>query len=148
MGILLFMGMAINPLTLITSYYIISPWFVWIPMNQPDMRGSIDLTFFSTGMKWSENHPHNIHNQTWYNMTTVMFFFLPILRPRFSERTLPWPENPLILWDKFGWRCQPWMNDKFIASWQRHFSTAGTQCQEVSHREAMRLEPHWLIDMI
>ena len=41
-GILLFMGMAINPLTLITSYCIISPWLVWIPMSQPDMRGSID----------------------------------------------------------------------------------------------------------
>jgi hypothetical protein len=95
MGILLFMGMAINPLTLITSYYIISPWFVWIPMSQPDMRGSIDLTFFSTGMKWSENHPHNIHNQTWYNMTTVMFFFCPSFGPDFPRGPCP---GRRILW--------------------------------------------------
>ena len=76
MGILLFMGMAINPLTLIISYYIIAPWFVWIPMSQPDMRGSIDRSR-SFPLEWNGRRIIPIASITKHDITwQQLCFFL------------------------------------------------------------------------
>ena len=152
-GILLFMCMAINPLTLITSYYIISPWFVWIPMSQPDMRGSIDRSR-SFPLEWNGRRIIPITSIPQHEITWQQLCFILVSDLAHPSAQI-FPEDLALAGESFDplrqvWVKMPAMDERqvYCLLATRFFDRWDKKGQEVSHREAMRLEPHWLIDMI